>query len=107
MNYTIEIDTIDALLIVQLLHDNYLKNETDKLIAENLRNKIIDMVGKELTKKQIKHGSWHLLDECANEGVYCSVCSKKVYKTDYANQKLKSKFCPNCGATMDGEFKEL
>ena len=52
-----------------------------------------------------KHGYWFLLDECANEGVYCSVCSKKVYKTNYANQKLKSKFCPNCGAIMDGEFK--
>ena len=38
-----------------------------------------------------KHGSWFLLDECANEGVYCSVCHKKVYKTDYANQKIKSK----------------
>ena len=49
----------------------------------------------------VKHGSWFLLDECANEGVYCSVCHKKVYKTDYANQKIKSKYCPNCGAIMD------
>ena len=48
-----------------------------------------------------KHGSWFLLDECANAGVYCSVCHKKVYKTDYANQKIKSKYCPNCGAIMD------
>ena len=48
-----------------------------------------------------KHGSWFLLDECASEGVYCSVCHKKVYKTDYANQKIKSKYCPNCGAVMD------
>lgn len=49
----------------------------------------------------VKHGSWFLLDECANAGVYCSVCHKKVYKTDYANQKIKSKYCPNCGAVMD------
>ena len=48
-----------------------------------------------------KHGSWFLLDECVNEGVYCSVCHKKVYKTDYANQKVKSRYCPNCGAIMD------
>lgn len=48
-----------------------------------------------------KHGHWFALDECANEGVYCSVCSKKVYKLYYANQKLKSKYCPNCGAIMD------
>ena len=48
-----------------------------------------------------KHGHWFALDECANEGVYCSVCNKKVYKLNYANQKLKSKYCPNCGAIMD------
>ena len=50
---------------------------------------------------EVKHGYWLLLDECANAGVYCSVCHKKVYKEEYANQKLKSKFCPNCGAKMD------
>ena len=49
----------------------------------------------------VKHGEWHLLYNCANEGVYCSVCNKKVYKTDYANQKIKSPYCPNCGAKMD------
>ena len=51
---------------------------------------------------EVKHGEWFLLDECSNEGVYCSVCHKKVYKKCYANQKLKSKYCPNCGAKMDG-----
>ena len=54
MKHTIEIDTVDALLIVQLLHENYLKNETDKLIAERLRNEIIEKVGKELSERQIK-----------------------------------------------------
>lgn len=48
MNHTIEINTTDALLIVQLLHDNHLENEVDKAIAERLRNKIIEKVGKEL-----------------------------------------------------------
>ena len=48
-----------------------------------------------------KHGSWFLLDECANAGIYCSVCRKKVYKEHYANVKYKSKFCPNCGSIMD------
>lgn len=51
----------------------------------------------------VVHGDWVLLDECSNEGVYCSVCHKKVYKACYANQKIKSKFCPNCGARMDKE----
>lgn len=52
---------------------------------------------------EVKRGYWYLLDECANAGVYCSVCTKKVYKEHYANQKLKSKYCPNCGARMDAE----
>lgn len=51
---------------------------------------------------EVVNGRWCLLDECSNEGVYCSVCHKKVYRTDYANQKVKSNYCPNCGAIMDG-----
>lgn len=50
---------------------------------------------------EVKHGEWYLLDECSNEGVYCSICHKKVYRKDYANQKVKSKYCPNCGVKMD------
>lgn len=50
----------------------------------------------------VVHGQWVLLDECYNEGVYCSACHKKVYKKCYANKKIKSKFCPHCGAKMDG-----
>ena len=55
----------------------------------------------------IKHGHWFLLEECSNEGVYCSVCNKKVYKTYYANQKLKSRYCPNCGAVMDEDVDQI
>lgn len=54
MKHTIEISTVDALLIIQLLDDNHLENETDKLIAERLKNKIIEKVGKELSEQQIK-----------------------------------------------------
>lgn len=52
-------------------------------------------------------GEWINLTECANEGVYCSVCRKKVYKADYAwavkKNKVRSNYCPNCGAKMKGE----
>jgi hypothetical protein len=55
----------------------------------------------------VKHGRWVSLTECANAGVYCSVCHKKVWKEDYAwcnrKNKLRSDYCPNCGARMDGE----
>lgn len=51
----------------------------------------------------VVHAKWFLLNECSNEGVYCSNCHKKVYRSDYANQKVKSKYCPNCGARMGGD----
>ena len=49
----------------------------------------------------IRHAKWVLIDECVNEGVYCSNCHKKIYRAEYANQKVKSNYCPNCGAKMD------
>ena len=55
----------------------------------------------------VRHGYWISLTECANEGVYCSICKKKVWKSDYAwcskksRNNLRSNYCPNCGATMD------
>lgn len=54
MKHTIEIRTVDALLIVQLLHDSHLENEIDKLIAERLRNEIIEKVAKDLSEQPIK-----------------------------------------------------
>lgn len=51
-----------------------------------------------------EHGYWASLTDCANAGVYCSVCNKKIYKEDYAwcnrKNKLRSDYCPHCGAKM-------
>ena len=51
-----------------------------------------------------KHGYWVSLTDCANAGVYCSVCHKKVYKEDYTRcnrkNKLRSDYCPHCGSKM-------
>lgn len=53
----------------------------------------------------IAHAHWVSLTNCSNEGLYCSNCHKKVYKGDYAiankRNKVRSKYCPNCGALMD------
>lgn len=58
----------------------------------------------------VRHGRWISLTDCSNAGVYCSVCHKKVYKEDYAicnrKNKLRSDYCPNCGAKMDDELNE-
>lgn len=48
-------------------------------------------------------GKWIILDECANEGVYCSECHKKVFKLEFSHtMKWRNfKYCPNCGARME------
>ena len=59
---------------------------------------------------EVVHGHWISLTDCSNAGVYCSICYKKVWKEDYAwcnrKNKLRSNYCPNCGAKMDGGLYE-
>ena len=54
--------------------------------------------------EQKPRGHWISLTDCANAGVYCSECGKKVWKEDCAwcnrKNKIRSKYCPNCGARM-------
>ena len=55
--------------------------------------------------KPIVHAHW--VSASKKQGVYCSICKKKVWKSDYAQcskksrNKLESNYCPNCGAQMD------
>ena len=60
------------------------------------------LIGNGVTVKEC--GYWVSFTDCSNAGVYCSVCHKKVYKEDYARcnrkNKLRSAYCPNCGAKM-------
>lgn len=51
---------------------------------------------------EVVHGEWVLLDDCSNSGLYCSVCRRRVHREDFAYKKLRSKYCPHCGAKMDG-----
>lgn len=48
----------------------------------------------------------NLLDDCANAGLYCAVCHRRVHREDFAYKKLRSKYCPHCGAKMDGGADE-
>lgn len=47
-------------------------------------------------------GHWNIIDECGNEGYYCSECNKKVVKIGWSDTVKKIKYCPNCGAKMEG-----
>lgn len=71
-----------------------------------LEEKIADhLIANGITVQE--RGHWVNLKDCSNKGVYCSVCHKKVYREDYAwcsrKNKLRSAYCPNCGAKMDLE----
>ena len=61
---------------------------------------LADMAAADVAK--VVHGKWYLLDDCANAGLYCSVCSRRVHREEFAYKKLRSKYCPHCGAKMDG-----
>ena len=68
----------------------------------NARNFADHLIANGVTVQEC--GYWVSLTDCANAGVYCSVCHKKVYKEDYAwcnrKNKLRSDYCPHCGAKM-------
>lgn len=57
--------------------------------------------------EKVWRGEWMALDECSNAGVYCKRCKKKVYRIEYANEKMRSPFCPACGATQTDEAVEI
>jgi len=67
-----------------------------------MREKIEKLSSVTLTRPK---GKWKILDECANEGVYCSECHKKIFKLEFSNtMKWRNfKYCPNCGADMRGD----
>ncbi len=56
--------------------------------------------------EKVWRGEWMALDECSNAGVYCKRCKKKVYRIEYANEKMRSPFCPACGAAQTDEAVE-
>ena len=57
--------------------------------------------------EKVWRGEWIALDESSNEGVYCKRCKKKVYRIEYANEKMRSPFCPACGAAQTDEAVEI
>ena len=41
---------------------------------------------------EVVHGQWYMLDDCANAGLYCSACGRRVHHEEFAYKKLKSKY---------------
>ena len=92
--------------LVELLQNAKAAMKSENLSCDIARNMfVVDfMMANGVTVQE--RGYWASLTDCANAGVYCSVCHKKIYKEDYArcNRKneLRSDYCPHCGARMDG-----
>lgn len=83
---------------------NFCEHFKNKGACEKHKKEVIadNMIAHGVTVQEC--GYWVSLTDCANAGVYCSVCHKKVYKEDYAwcnrKNKLRSDYCPHCGAKM-------
>ena len=78
----------------------------NEIEAINFALSALRPVSREQVEK-VWRGEWMALDECSNEGVYCKRCKKKVYRTEYANEKMRSPFCPACGAAQTDEAVEM
>jgi len=48
-----------------------------------------------------KRGCWEISDVPC-EGLKCSVCGGGAWYFDYHGVISRSRYCPNCGAKMDG-----
>ena len=78
----------------------------DKIELADVALSALRPVSREQVEK-VWRGEWMALDECSNEGVYCKRCKKKVYRIEYANEKMRSPFCPACGAAQTDEALEM
>jgi len=47
----------------------------------------------------VVHGRW-------TEDEICSICGGSAWYYDWEQKKSKSRYCPNCGAKMDGKEKQ-
>lgn len=49
----------------------------------------------------VKHGEW-IESDIPCEKYVCSACGGGCWYYDYQGEVAKSRYCPNCGAKMDG-----
>lgn len=72
------------------------------IFADDFERAMKSFPGEAIEAKQIVHAHWVELTECANVGIYCSACTKRVFREDFAYKVEQARYCPNCGARMDG-----
>ena len=80
-----------------------------KIVAANLfqyANAVTNMIGDAPTieAEPVRHGYWENANGRPKTYIRkCSVCGKEAY---FCGRGCSYKFCPNCGAKMEGESDE-
>ena len=59
-----------------------------------------------LKEQKAKKGHWIVLESCADEGIYCSECHKKIFDRTTKPKKKLSQYCPHCGSKNDQFFRD-
>ena len=54
---------------------------------------------------EVRHGEWEQQLEPYEDEIICSVCGANFNVIDNCTEKFD--YCPNCGAKMDGERKDI
>ena len=52
---------------------------------------------------EVKHGEWIGRPLCGNSNCRCSICGSWWNVHANLSGEIMQKYCPNCGAKMDGE----
>ena len=88
---------IDADALISFIDMGHLRNPLESCFSER---DVVDMLESRPTieAEPVKHGDWELRHVGHGHYWECSVCHKNpcIYVTK------DTKFCPNCGAKMDG-----
>jgi hypothetical protein len=88
---------------MRLINADILKAEfTENFVEEYPKPLIMALIDSVPTvdAEPVKHGVWRRGENFGGEFRDCSVCNVRHYKV------LFWKYCPNCGAKMDGESND-
>lgn len=77
--------------------ERFLMNLPDEVLCEDCCYVVVNEMRKQPTIDTVKHGKW--IEDKERDMLRCSVC-QNFYVENYM---FWFKYCPECGARMDGE----
>ena len=96
------------------IHEKVCKYHDEKvslgISVKEIGHECVDYVDK-ADVVEVKHGKWKVNEDdiyiCASEFV-CSNCNESFCSSELTDEQMKEmlKYCPNCGAKMDGGDKQ-